>query len=109
MSKSPIKVLVLTQFSELGGASRIQALQLIPYLKDHSIVCRDVHFYSDAFYRVQMGTVKSGKLQKSIGFFVGQIFAIIKECYCVMIARSYDVVYIQRQVFPRTLYWLLRK
>lgn len=103
------EVLVLTQFSELGGASRIQALQLIPYLEKESIRCRALHFYSDGFYRVQMGTVQSGKLKKSIGFFLGQISAILMEMYCIFVARKYDVIYIQRQVFPRSLYWLLRK
>lgn len=104
-----MKILVLTQFSELGGSSRIQVIQFLPFLEKAGINCAWKHFYSDKFYKIQNGIVPISRLRKKVNFFCHLFLVMLKKIFYVFSAGNYDLVLIQREVFPKTLYWLLRK
>lgn len=104
-----MRILIITQFSALGGSSRIQVIQFFPFFTDAGIAHEHKIVYSDRFYRIQNGIVMTSSLPKKINFFLGMLLGFIKKALYVFSASRYDVVLIQREVFPASWYWLMRK
>ncbi len=98
----------MTQFSEIGGTSRIHVLQFLPLLRKRGIVCDSRHFYSDRFYRIMFDLVKIGRFDKSINFVFYVSLGMLKKLWYIWLARNYDAVFLQREVFPLLWRWLLK-
>lgn len=109
MHDTSMKVLFITQFSEIGGTSRLHALQFVPHLEREYGMRIDVrHVYTDDFFRMQMGLTRAGTARKVAGLLAGLIRGMSKKVWFIFIAARYDVVFIQRETLPVALYWLLR-
>src|SRR3989338_3083046 len=103
-----MRLLVITQFSALGGSSRIQVIQFFPFLKKAGIEYRHGTVYSDRFYRMQNGIVRVSRGRKTANFLAGMLAGFIKKAYWVCAVARYDAVLIQREVFPPSWYWIMR-
>ncbi|MEK7067216.1 MAG: glycosyltransferase family 4 protein [Patescibacteria group bacterium] len=104
-----MRILFVTQFSEIGGTSRLHALQFIPFLKrDNNMLFRTIFIYPDSFFRVQMGLVKASAMRKFINLFLYLCIGLFKKIYIAFLAAGYDAVFIQRETFPGSIYRLLR-
>ena len=104
-----MKVLFLTLFSEIGGSSRTRVFQFLPFLKQAGIKTDVRIIYQDKFFKIQGGFIKTNKAIKEIHFLSYLIWSLFKRMYFILSAQRYDIVFIQKDVFPRSLYWLLRK
>lgn len=104
-----MKVLCITQFSEIGGTSRLHALQFFPHLeRDYGMRIRKIYMYSDDFFRVQMDLAGADKRQKFFSLARGLAAGFLKKICIAFLAARYDVVFIQRETFPVLLYRILR-
>lgn len=104
-----MRILVITQFSVLGGSSRIQVIQFFPFFTRAGISYAHHAVYTDRFFRIQNGLIKKSSLAKKINFAAGMLAGFVKKAGYVFAAGRYDAVLIQREVFPRSWYWLMRK
>lgn len=103
-----MKVLFITQFSAIGGTSRLHALQFVPHLeRDYGIEMRVISIYSDSFFRIQMKIVAVGRVRKFLNLLGGLVAGLGKKIYIVFLAGHYDVVFIQRETFPASICGLL--
>ena len=104
-----MRLLVITQFSALGGSSRIQVIQFFPFLEKAGIAYRHRTVYADRFYLVQNGIEPVSRIAKKMNFFGGMLGGFFKKACWVFAAGRFDAVLIQREVFPRSWYWLMRR
>lgn len=104
-----MRILVITQFSALGGSSRIQVIQFFPFFTRAGISYTHHAVYTDRFFRIQNGLIKKSSLAKKINFVAGMLAGFVKKAGYVFAAGRYDAVLIQREVFPRSWYWFMRK
>ncbi len=95
-----MKVLFLTQFSEISGTSRIHVLQFLPLLRKRGITCTSRHFYSDGFYRIMFDLVKINRFSKAVNFVYHISLGMLKKLWYIRLAGNYDAVFLQREVFP---------
>jgi len=103
-----MKVLFLTQFSSLGGSSRIQVIQFLPILQERGVECTHKEMYPDSFYRIQMRIKKINKLNKKFNLIINLAWVFLKKIWFSLSAFRYDVVVIQKDTFPVTLFAILR-
>ncbi|MBI2053682.1 MAG: glycosyltransferase [Candidatus Sungbacteria bacterium] len=104
-----MRVLCVTQFSEIGGTSRLHALQFFPHLeRDYGMQISKVAIYSDRFFRMQMDLAGAGRKQKFFELAKGLLLGFFKKVILAFRAARYDVVFIQRETFPVFLYRILR-
>ena len=101
------KAFFITQFSDISGSSRIMAYQFLPFLEQAGIQCQAKSVYPDNFFRVQMGLEKKGKIEKQINFIFYLCLGILKRIYFSIKSRNYDVVFVQKDSFPKLIYKLL--
>ena len=87
----------------------MQILQFLPYFDRAGIVYTHIAIYSDNFYHIQNRMRSVSRIRRDGNFLLGIIAAYIKKCMIAWQAPSYDTVVIQREVFPRILYWILRQ
>lgn len=102
-----MRVLLLTQFGEKGGSSRIQALQFLPLFRANGfeVIARAV--YPDRFFTVQMGLRKVPPAVKMLNLLFFAALAIVKKFFFALAARRFDVVVIQKETFPKVLFRFL--
>lgn len=103
-----MKVLILTQFSSLGGSSRIQVLQFLPLFKEAKIDFMAKTFYSDSFYQIQMGVTPKNRALSKANLFIGLVLSNFKKILFAAMAWRYDVILIQKEVFPKLIFGIMR-
>lgn len=103
-----MNVLFITQFSAIGGTSRLHALQFVPHLeRDYGMRIRCARVYSDGFFRTQMGLTPAGRVRKMAALAGGLFLGLLKKIAFAFRTARYDVVFIQRETFPGALFAIL--
>lgn len=102
-------VLFLTQFGLKGGSSRIQVLQFFPLFAATGMVAVHRRFYPDAFYDLHMGLRPATAVEKTVNLLFYLALSLVKKCWYALTAFRYEVVVIQKEVFPRSIFSLLRR
>lgn len=102
-----LKILVITQFGMVGGASRVQVLQFVPYLRETGFVCVVRHMYPDVFWFTEMKSRKMNTIAKAASFVFFLALGMLKKIWYALTCWRYDVVIIQKETFPESLYWLI--
>ena len=102
-----MRVLFITLFSEISGSSRIMAYQFLPFLEKEGIEYRAESVYSDKFFKTQMGLEKAGKIKKQLNFIYYLFLGVLKRIYFSIESKNYNAVFVQRDSFPKSIYWLL--
>jgi glycosyltransferase involved in cell wall biosynthesis len=87
-----MKVLILTRYSRLGASSRVRLYQFIPLLEGQGMICKVRPLLNDQYVRDLYGGKRPGLIN-------------LARCYLsglrtVLGARRFDVVLIEKEVFP---------
>lgn len=89
-----MKVLFLTKYPVEGASSRYRVYQYLPYLKNSNVDHVVSSFMSEKFYKLSFS---SGSLVTKSYL---TLFAILKRL-CILVSwKKYDVIYMQRELFP---------
>ncbi|MDP2593368.1 MAG: glycosyltransferase [bacterium] len=102
-----MKVLFITQFSEKGGSSRIHIIQFFPFLEKEGVKFRHTHIYPDVCFDVQMGVRQTSPAGKIFNLLFFGIVGVFKKIFVSLTASKFDAVVIQKETFPKILFWLL--
>lgn len=90
MSKK-MKVLLLSRYSTLGASSRMRSLQYLPYFKSQGLDVTVKPLFSDTYVRsLYSGGSRKGEVIKGY----------IKRFFTLLRVKSYDVVIIEKELFP---------
>jgi glycosyltransferase involved in cell wall biosynthesis len=96
-----MKALFLTKYSRRGASSRYRALQYFPYLKDRRWTISWQPFLTDAYLDL---FYESGRRSWWEGFAaIGR-----RNRYAFAGLSSFDVIYVENEIFPRVPSWLER-
>lgn len=95
-----MKILFLTQFGESAASSRTRAFQYVPYLAREGHEVRVLPLIPDAV-RAWSKTLE-GRQRIPYCLVVG-LLTILRVAQTVLVARSYDVLIVQKVILPRTL------
>ena len=95
-----MRVLFFTIGEELTASTRARVYQYLPFLREAGFVCRCISYTSAGSYGGIMGLRRRTLLRKAADKFRGWF----KTAAVLLLARSYDVVFIQRVLLaPRVV------
>lgn len=94
MTGSALRVLFLTRYPLEGASSRYRVYQYLPHLKALGVDCTVSSFMSPAMYRLSF---TPGRLFSRV---IGTISATARRLAILAGSRRYDVIYMQRELFP---------
>jgi len=87
-----MKILLLSKYDKLGASSRVRSLQYIPYLEKEGIFV----FVSSLFNNNYLDILyKKGKKSLYCAF-----IGYIKRLYQLLFLRKYDLIWIEKEIFP---------
>ncbi len=89
-----MKILVFPKYSELGASSRVRMYQYFPELERSGIELRISALLSDNYIRSIYASQKPKFLIIAIAY--------IKRFFTVLKARNYDLVWVEKELFPWT-------
>jgi glycosyltransferase involved in cell wall biosynthesis len=87
-----MKILFLTKYSRLGASSRYRSFQFIPYLEGIGIACEVSPLFSDEYLRYKYIHGKASIKETARCF--------LRRVKQALSARSYDLVVIEKEIFP---------
>lgn len=82
--------------------------QFLPFLKKAGITYKVKTIYPDNFFKIQMGIKPAGKFKKRANLIFHLFLSLSKRFYYAIDAGNYEAVFIQKDAFPKLIYWLLR-
>ncbi len=92
-----MKILFLTQTSEIGAASRYRVYQYIPLLRKEGIACTVSPAAGDFIFKHMYGHKSS--LWRKIACLA---FIFLRRFFDLLRVKFYDVIFIQREILPQT-------
>jgi len=93
-----MKVLFLAAYSELAASSRTRVYCFLPLLKQKGIECECICFTPAFLHKLTLQ--HKGLIFKLTYYFLGFLTKIISIIYALIIARNYDIIFIQKIIFP---------
>lgn len=90
----PLKVLFLTRYPVEGASSRYRVFQYVPYLEKLGVRCTVQSFMDVAMYRI---TLQPGSALKKAW---ATVKALLRRLKVLAEWRDYDLIYMQRELFP---------
>lgn len=97
-----LRVLFLTRYPVAGASSRYRVYQYLPYLEADGITLEVQSFMDDALYALSFSPGRTGaKLARSL-------LAVARRLRVLMRFRSFDVIYMQRELLPFGPPWIER-
>lgn len=102
-----MKILFLVAYSELAASSRTRVYDYFPFLEKREIEYKYICFTPKKLHGL---TSKHKSLVSKIFyyFFVGFFLKLVKIVQTIAISRSYDIIFIQKIIFPFGLEKLLK-
>jgi len=93
-----MQILALTRYERLGSSSRVRFYQYFPYLEEQGLEIFNAPFFDDSYVR----SVYAGKAVdiKSI------LRGYIKRLWILFGSANYDLVWIEKELFPWLPAWL---
>jgi glycosyltransferase involved in cell wall biosynthesis len=89
-----VKVLLFGRYSRKGASTRLRFLQYLPYLRASGIEVTEVAPLLDDAYLAALYSGKGRSLRKMTGAYLGRLAQLV-------VARSYDLLWIEKELFPR--------
>lgn len=89
-----MRVLFLTRYPESGASSRYRVFQYIPHLEALGVDCTVQPFMDERLYRLSQSP---GQTARKTAATLG---AILRRLAYIRAARTYDLVYLQRELLP---------
>lgn len=90
----PLRVLFLTRYPVDGASSRYRVFQYVPHLERLGVQCTVQSFMDSVMYRM---TLQSGHTLKKVW---ATTKAVLARLDALSKWRNYDVIYMQRELFP---------
>src|SRR5690606_26783387 len=95
-------VLFLTRYPVAGASSRYRVYQYLPYLKAEGIALEVQSFMDDALYALSFSPGRTAaKVARSV-------LAVARRLLVLTRFRSFDVIYMQRELLPFGPAWIER-
>lgn len=94
-----MKVLFLAAYSNLAAASRIKVYQFLPFLKKRGVVCKVICFTPSFVHRLRLISVDK-KVLLLVYYPLSHIVKLFKIFQAVLIAKNFDIVFIQEPIVP---------
>jgi len=101
-----MKILFLAAYSELAASSRTRVYQFLPFFERAGINYRCICF-TPAFLH-KLSSRHQGLISKSTYYFLGFLIKIISTVFAVFFATNYDIIFIQKIIFPFGLEKLMK-
>ncbi len=95
-----MKILLLSRYGSMGASSRIRLYQYLPYLKTHGIDCFVAPLLDDD-YILSLYSGKSRLLFSIISSYIQRIWIVLNS-------RSFDLVWLEKELFPWLPVWVER-
>lgn len=95
-----MKILFLAQYGELAASSRTRAFQYVPYLLSEGHKVRVLALIPDPI--LMWSKTLNGRWRIPYFLLVG-FLTILRGAQAALLARSYDVLFVQKVVLPRAL------
>lgn len=89
-----MKVLFLPRYPYQGASSRYRVYQYLPALEQQGIKATTSPFMSEALYQLSL------KPNNTIKKIILTLFATIKRLAILIFYKQYDIIYLQRELFP---------
>jgi glycosyltransferase involved in cell wall biosynthesis len=86
-----MKVLSLTRYSRQGASSRLRFIQYYPYLEQSGLSITHSHLLNDSYIK---------NLYKNQNNLINIISGYLKRAAVLMKVKSYDVIWIEKELFP---------
>lgn len=87
-----INLLMLTRYSTMGASSRLRSLDYIPYYEQAGISVTNAPLFDDEYIEELYNNKKRSKLKI--------IKSYVNRFKCLMKTRKYDVIFIEKELFP---------
>ncbi|MDC3382720.1 glycosyltransferase family 4 protein [Candidatus Pelagibacter sp.] len=92
MSKTSLKILLLTKYNKRGASSRLRTLQYIPYLESNAFFITVSNFFDDKYLEEYQSNSKRSVIR---------IFkSYIKRFFVFLTIFRYDLIWIEKEIFP---------
>lgn len=99
----PIRLLILSRYDERGASSRLRTLQYAPYLGEHGFSITHQPLFGSAYLRGIYGSSNWLATRVRSGGRIGA--AMLRRLRAVMAARKYDVIWVEKELFPYLPGW----
>ncbi len=103
-----MNVLFFTQADEICAASRTRVYQYLPFLRSRAVAYRVVPMVRGLIYKGAL-ILPENRIKKLLYIISSLFLNIIKSLQILALARFYDVIFIQRVLFPKTIAIFLKK
>lgn len=103
-----MKVLFLTAYPNLAASSRTRVYQFLPLLKKENINYKVICFVPSQMYRYNLALSSDKILPKLVYYNFIYIIRLLKTFQSVLIARNYDIIFIQKVILPVRLEKILK-
>lgn len=107
-----MKVLFLPRYGPLAGSSRYMTYDYIPYFRERGFKCTVSPFQDDRILLDRQARGRGEQSARSLGLLLHVIRLVLTRIWMVFTARQYDVVVLEKDLFPNAPYaleWLLFK
>lgn len=92
-----IRVLVLTRYGRLGASSRLRSYQYLPFMREHGIELEIAPLLDDDYVR-DLYSGKGRRMLGILGAYLGRVRRLLR-------ARTFDLVWIEKELFPMLPAW----
>ena len=103
-----MKVLFVTQYGFLAASSRTRVFQYLPFLKRHHIQASTLTVLSDSRIAGSQILATHNRWRKIIYYGRAVWRTLICGIQVWLRASSYDILFVQKVIFPAPIRWLLR-
>lgn len=103
-----MKVLFLTQSDEICAASRTRVYQYLPFLRSNKIKYKVIPVATGLIYKGAL-VLPENKIKKLFYILCSLILNYIKSFQVLILAKYYDVIFIQRVLIPKLIACFLKK
>ena len=87
-----MRILALTRYDRLGPSSRVRFYQYFPYLKDHGVQIESAPLLGDDY----VSRLYEGKR----ALFSRLILAYVRRVIWLLKSRSFDLLWMEKELFP---------
>jgi glycosyltransferase involved in cell wall biosynthesis len=95
-----MRILTLTRYERLGSSSRVRFYQYFPYLESQGVEIQSAPFFKDAYVQ----SIYTGKAVN----FSSVIYAYFKRLWTIFQKPKYDLIWIEKELFPWLPAWFER-
>lgn len=103
MMDNPIRLLILSRYDERGASSRLRTLQYVPFLQEQGFEVTHQSLFSSAYLR---SIYQSNNWLMTRSRNGGRVaMAMARRLAAVLRARQYEVIWVEKELFPYLPSW----